>query len=225
LQLKLDLHVHTAASHDGTATALEMAEAAKAKGLDGIAITDHDVAMSSATALTLSERTGMVIIPGIEVTTAEGHFVILLPKRTAPPGIGLMDVARAALADGSVPFIPHPTDPLSHGVGEEVARRSIELRLPLEALNASTATRYNKSAGALADSLSLPKLGCSDAHIPKAVGDAYTLVEASGRSLEAALEGIRFGKTSPRGGRTPTTTTLEALSKSLLRRVGIRKSV
>lgn len=225
MQLKLDLHVHTTSSHDGTASAREMAEAAKARGLDGVAITDHDVAMDSLAAASLAERTGMIIIPGIEVTTAEGHFVILMPKRAAPRGIGFMDAARAALADGSVPFIPHPTDPLSHGVGEAVVHGSVEFRFPIETLNASTATKYNRAAEELADTLSLPKLASSDAHIPKAVGDAYTIVEASGRSLEGALEAIRAGRTSPQGGRTPMTTTLEAFSRSLLRRAGIRKSL
>jgi predicted metal-dependent phosphoesterase TrpH len=223
--LKFDLHVHTNASHDGASSALEMAEAAKARGLDGIAITDHDVIMDSLVASSLSERTGMIIIPGVEVTTAEGHFVILMPKRVAPRGIGFMNAARAALADGSVPFIPHPTDPLSHGVGEAVVRGSIALRLPIEVLNASTVTKYNRTAWELADNLSLPKLASSDAHITKAVGDAYTTIDASDRSLEASLEAIRAGKTSPNGGRTPTTTTLEAFSRSFLRRVGIRKNV
>ncbi len=225
LQLKFDLHAHTTASHDGTASALEMAEAAKARGLDGIAITDHDAAMDSAAASSISEKTGMIVIPGIEVTTAEGHFVILAPRRPYPRGIRLMDAARAAVADGSVPFIPHPTDPLSHGVGEVAVRQSVGLRLPLESLNASTADKYNRTAAELADSLSLPKLAASDAHIPKAVGDAYTIVEASGRSLGESLEAIRAGRTSPRGGRTPMATTLEAFSRSFLRRAGIRKSV
>jgi hypothetical protein len=136
-----------------------------------------------------------------------------------------MEAAEAALVDGSVPFIPHPTDPLSHGVGEAAVRRSVGLRLPLETLNASTATRYNRSAGALADELSLPRLASSDAHITKAVGDAYTAVDAAERSLAASLEAIRAGRTSPRGGRTPVSTTLEAFSKSFLRRAGIRRGV
>ncbi len=221
LQLKLDLHVHTCASHDGVSSALEMAEAARKKGLDGIAITDHNVIMESLAAASLSERTGLTIIPGVEVSTAEGHFVILMPKRVFPPGTSFADAARRALADGSVPFIPHPTDPLSHGVGEGVVRRSADLRLPLETLNASTADRYNRSAAMLADRLSLPRLASSDAHIAKAVGDAYTLVEGSGRSLDAVLEAIRSGKTSPQGGRTPLATTLEAFARTLLRRAGL----
>ena len=225
MQLKFDLHVHTSASHDGCSSALEMAEAAKARGLDGVAITDHDIVMDSLAASSLSRKTGMIIIPGVEVTTAEGHLVILMPKRATPPGTGFMDAARAALADGSLPFIPHPTDPLSHGVGEAVVRGSIALRLPIEVLNASTATKYNRTAGELADDLSLPKLASSDAHIAKAVGDAYTIIDASDRSVEASLEAIRAGKASPHGGRTPMTTTLEAFLRSFLRRAGIRKNV
>lgn len=225
LQLKFDLHIHTDASHDGISSPLEMAEAAKARGLDGIAITDHDAIMDRQAASSLSERTGLIVIPGVEVSTAEGHLVILMPRREHSPGEGFMEVAQAAVSDGSAPFIPHPTDPLSHGVGEATVHRALTLRLPIESLNASTASRYNRSAEALADRLALPKLASSDAHICKAVGDAYTLVEASERSLQASVEAIRAGRTSPHGGRTPMATTLEAVWRRLFKQGDIKKSV
>ena len=49
-QIKGDLHMHTTAS-DGAATILEMAEAAKARGLKYIAITDHSKRVSMANGL------------------------------------------------------------------------------------------------------------------------------------------------------------------------------
>ena len=49
-QIKGDLHMHTTAS-DGTASILEMAEAAKARGLKYIAITDHSKRVSMANGL------------------------------------------------------------------------------------------------------------------------------------------------------------------------------
>lgn len=225
MYLKLDLHIHTDASHDGTCTPLEIAGSAKARGLDGIAITDHDRVMDCQAASALAERTGLIVIPGVEVSTAEGHLVILVPKRGIPKGTGFMEAARAAVSDGSAPFIPHPTDPLSHGVGEATVQRSLPLRLPIESLNASTATRYNRSAAALADRLSLPKLASSDAHIFKAVGDAYTLVDSADRSLQAVVDAIRAGRTSPQGGRTPLVTTLEAGWRRLFKHSGTEKSV
>ncbi len=49
-QIKGDLHMHTTAS-DGTASILEMAEAAKARGLQYIAVTDHSKRVSMANGL------------------------------------------------------------------------------------------------------------------------------------------------------------------------------
>ena len=40
--LTLDLHVHSAASHDGRLTPTQIIAAARAAGLDGVAICDHD---------------------------------------------------------------------------------------------------------------------------------------------------------------------------------------
>jgi hypothetical protein len=196
-----------------------MAEAAKARGLDGIAITDHDTTMDPNSASSISERTGLIIIPGVEVSTANGHLIVLIPRREYPIKVDFVEAASGAVSDGSVTFIPHPTDPFSHGVGEAVVRRAIPLRLPIESLNASTATRFNNSARELADRLSLPKLAASDAHVSKAVGDAYTLVEVHNRSLQASLEGIRTGRTSPYGSRTSMATTFETVWRRLKRRI------
>lgn len=218
MELRFDLHVHTDASPDGINTALEMAEAAKARGLDGLAITDHDVALDSKTAISLSERTGVIVIPGIEVSTSEGHLVVLLPLHAMKAGTTLHEAIRIAIEEGSIPYIPHPTDPLSHGVGEQ-AVLSLPYRLPLESLNASTLSRYNRRADRLADRLSLPKLASSDAHHSKAVGDAYTVVDAREPSLAGVVEALRLGKTSPRGVRTPLGTSLVCYWGKILRRV------
>jgi predicted metal-dependent phosphoesterase TrpH len=223
LELKFDLHIHTNASSDGVSSAQEMVEAAKARGLDGVAITDHDVIMNPQNASSLSERTGLIVIPGVEVSTSEGHLVILLPKRAIPAGISLSEAVRMAIEGGSVPFFPHPTDPLSHGVGQE-AVLSLPYRLPIESLNASTLSRYNRSAEELANRLSLPKLASSDAHVSKAVGDAYSLVSVEERSLVAVLDAIRSGRTSPHGGRTSIGTALECYWLKLLRRTNLKKS-
>lgn len=223
MELKFDLHVHTNDSPDGVSSALDMVEAAKARGLDGIAITDHDVALDSQSAAFLSERTGLIVIPGVEVSTYEGHLVILLPRRTIHAGIGLSDAVRIAIEGDSVPFIPHPTDPISHGVGEE-AVISLPYRLPIESINASTLSRYNRSAEELANRLSLPKLASSDAHISRAVGDAYSLVSAEERSLDAVMVAIRSGRTLPQGGRTSIGTALECYWLKFLRRANLKKS-
>lgn len=218
MQLKIDLHVHTDASEDGVSTIYEIIRFAKKRGLDGVAITDHDVSMTYENAEALSKETDFLIIPGIEVTTASGHLIVLNPRRTFTRGHPFLETVKSAISDGSVVIIPHPTDPLSHGVGEETVRSILSLSLPLEVMNASTLRMHNKSAGELAKLLTLPTVGGSDAHVDLAVGDAYTVVDAKARSIEAVLEAIKSGKTSACGKQTTITTMIKMTWKKISKR-------
>lgn len=63
----VDLHVHTTAS-DGALTPSELVRYAKAKGLQAVAITDHDTIEGLEEALSEGERSGIEVIPGIEIS-------------------------------------------------------------------------------------------------------------------------------------------------------------
>jgi predicted metal-dependent phosphoesterase TrpH len=62
-----DLHVHTNLS-DGTFSPEKVVECSKAKGLDAIAITDHDCIAGIVPAIRAGEAVGLEIIPGVELT-------------------------------------------------------------------------------------------------------------------------------------------------------------
>lgn len=64
----IDLHTHTTAS-DGTFTPAELVNAAKALGLEALAITDHDTFDGYDEARPLAESAGLPLICGIEVST------------------------------------------------------------------------------------------------------------------------------------------------------------
>ena len=63
-----DLHVHTNLS-DGTFTPEEAVKHAKSIGLSAIAITDHDTTEGVERAMAEGERSGVEIIPGIELSS------------------------------------------------------------------------------------------------------------------------------------------------------------
>ena len=75
MQLICDLHVHTNASADGHCPVEKVLERAKAAGLDAVAVTDHDTTVSALKALSLESE--VIVIPGIEVSTKDGHVLIL----------------------------------------------------------------------------------------------------------------------------------------------------
>ena len=63
----VDLHLHTTAS-DGVMSPSEIVRYAKTKGLQAIAITDHDTIEGLEEGLSEGERIGFEVIPGIEIS-------------------------------------------------------------------------------------------------------------------------------------------------------------
>jgi hypothetical protein len=71
-----DLHAHTVHS-DGVMSAAELAVHAVDRGLDFVAVTDHNTVSQHACLGPLSARYGVTLLPGQEVTTAQGHAGVL----------------------------------------------------------------------------------------------------------------------------------------------------
>ena len=82
MPFKIDLHTHSFFSGDGVSSPEENIASAKAKGLHGFVLTDHNTNDGVTYLLEkgLMREDGMpvddfLIIPGVEVTTAEGHLL------------------------------------------------------------------------------------------------------------------------------------------------------
>ncbi|MBU5440627.1 PHP domain-containing protein [Paenibacillus sp. MSJ-34] len=65
---RADLHTHTSAS-DGMQPPAENVRLAKAAGLAAVAITDHDTVAGVEEALQEGKRLGIVVVPGVEIST------------------------------------------------------------------------------------------------------------------------------------------------------------
>ncbi len=108
-EFRVDLHLHTCLSPCGS---LEMSqqrivETALERGLDAIAVTDHNSTLQGPEIQTLGKERGLVVFAGVEVTTREeAHCVVLFAD----------DQARAAFQkylDEHLP--PVPNDPERFG--------------------------------------------------------------------------------------------------------------
>jgi 3',5'-nucleoside bisphosphate phosphatase len=80
---RLDLHIHTVLSpctEIAEMTPRAIVQAALAKGLDMIAICDHNSARNVAATVRAAQGSALTVIPGIEITSSEEvHFVGLFP--------------------------------------------------------------------------------------------------------------------------------------------------
>lgn len=82
LPLSYDLHIHTCLSPcgDDDMTPANIIGMSALKELDVIAITDHNSSLNCAAAMKLGEAAGILVIPGMELTTQEeAHVVCLFP--------------------------------------------------------------------------------------------------------------------------------------------------
>jgi len=101
-RLRADLHIHTCLSPCGELTMSPRAvvERARAAGLDIIAVTDHNTTRNAAAVVAAAAGTGLAVLPGVELTTAEE--VHLLGLFEAGPDLGPFQ----AEIDRNLPDVP-----------------------------------------------------------------------------------------------------------------------
>jgi len=192
VRLKIDMHVHTDYS-DSTGSVEEVIEAAKNRGLDGIAITDHETLQGAEVAMNM--QNDLMIIPGEEVKTHRGEILAFGIKEPISRRLLIEEaICKVHLQNGLV-FIPHPTVPF-FGKLRELEMRS----LPIDGLEVFSAISplagyYASKNMAMAKRLGILMIAGSDSHSPETVGDAYTIIDAKDLSLLSILEAIKLGRT------------------------------
>jgi 3',5'-nucleoside bisphosphate phosphatase len=82
--VRIDLHTHSSAS-DGTDTPGDLVRAAKAAGLDVVALTDHDAMSGWAEAAQAADEVGITLVPGMEISTKYRHRGVHLLAYLADP--------------------------------------------------------------------------------------------------------------------------------------------
>ena len=198
-----DLHTHTIYSYDGTASVSSVLKRAKQIGLDILAITDHDEIKGSLKAIELAPTYGIEVIPGIEITTAEGDLLALNITEKVDRDLPLIDTVLKVGELGGFCIAPHP---MAGGFGmKSLSAYSImkalrnsqvaQILIGIETYNATTLERMsNHYAHILGEHLSIAKLGNSDAHVAEAIGLGVTKFD--GHTAKDLLKAIRNRKTS-----------------------------
>jgi predicted metal-dependent phosphoesterase TrpH len=197
LPLKIDLHVHTFYSYDSTITPRELVVWARKRGLDAVAVTDHDVFKG---ALKLSKNKEFLIIPGIEVSTRCGHVLGLDINGGIPPKLDVPMTLERIHEAGGIAIAAHPTAIYRGKLGRHVTSEFDAV----EVINASSVPfRFsNYMNRRIAKRLNLPQTGGTDAHTALEIGMAYSLVDANLEKDEIILA-IKKGKVKACGKSIP----------------------
>ena len=203
-----DLHIHTIYSYDGTAAVHAVLAQARQIGLDVIAITDHDEIKGALKAFELAPKFGVEVIPGIEITTAEGDLLALFITENITPGLSLIETILRVGEAGGICIAPHP---MARGAGMKSLSCSSIIRALdhpeasriLIGIETYNATALDRESNLLAQKLwaecpRIAQVGNSDAHIVQAIGSGAT--EFLGNTAADLLDALWIGATDVRRG-------------------------
>ncbi len=195
-----DLHLHTRLS-DGLAAPLDVLDHVEHDtDLDVIAITDHDETLGALEAREYAARMGyrVQVIPGVEISTRDGHLLALFVEERPPALRGLAETAEWVLARGGVCVAPHPFTRWTHSLTHRSLGTAHGLIAGVEVLNASLAGRGSRPhAVPYTELTGLARIGSSDAHVRGVIGIART--RFPGHSVADLRRAIEARTTEPDG--------------------------
>lgn len=195
MALKIDLHVHTCYSSDSSITLKQVVSFAKKRGLDGVAVTDHNT-VEGALKLKTND---IIVVPGIEVSTLDGHLLGLNVTAHIPKKLGMEETIEKIHEAGGIAVAPHP-----YAFYKSPPSRNVSCYDAVEVMNASSVpfgvlTYFSKR---FATRLGLPQTGGSDSHYAPEIGSAYSVVD-SGSSVDEIVSAVKKGNVSAAGRGLP----------------------
>src|SRR4030081_2448392 len=181
------MHIHTSCN-DGTASVREILDFVRDNtDLDVIAITDHDRLRGAQEALQMSGDYDFEVVPGVEMTTLEGHCLCLFVEQPIKMWRSLEWTIGKAHEQGGMVIAPHPMSMLTRSIGRWSFERI--MHSPSSEIFFDAVETFNPSyAGRIAepkvrrlnhDQYPRPEVGNSDAHHVEGVGSAYTVFEGT----------------------------------------------
>ena len=189
--MRLDLHIHTCYSYDCLLSPQDLVKAVSKRGLDGIAVLDHDEIEGAER---LRDMAPFEVIVGEEIGTSDGGIAGLFLKERIPPHLSAAETVDRIHHQGGLVLVPHP---LSRGVPGRIKSSTLgEILGQVDILEG-----YNARAQLAVDDAEVRKLAAhsgiatsagSDAHWACEVGRAWTEVEQA-RTSGSFLSNLRHG--------------------------------
>lgn len=171
--VRLDCHLHTAASGDAVTSIEQLADRVRELELDVVCITDHNV--TSAAVAAAAGDIGARVVIGEEIRTPDGDVIGLFLTERIPYVLPLGEVVSLIRGQGGLVYLPHPFDPGRSSLGQAAVGLCADGQADVvEIFNAKIEDQdRNDQAARLAQRYSLPGAAGSDAHDPDGIGAAY----------------------------------------------------
>jgi len=186
--MKCDLHIHTYYSYDSNALPKHIVDSALEKGIDCLAITDHDKVEGADEVIEYAKGKPTLIIPGIEVKSRDGDILGLNIRKPIPKNLSAEQTIEKIKEQGGLAIIAHP-----FGDWHPFKRDFTDLVDIIDGIEIMNASIFigNKKARQLVKKHDLAFTAGSDAHQPKFIGRVYLEIPGKNLSIEQVLEAIR----------------------------------
>jgi hypothetical protein len=199
--LKVETHLHTLHS-DGQHSVAAMFEACRSAGYDAVALTDHNTLSGLPEAVSAADQLGLILVPGVEVTTFRGHAVVLgvtrVPEWRDLEQRGIDALAADVHAGGGLLCVSHPAalgSPVCSGCAWAwpVQPASVDLWEVFSAPRPSTEIPVELWRQALANGGRAAPVAAGDVHSTSAAArlKSATYVYARDRTRAGVLDALR----------------------------------
>ena len=170
-QWAVELHTHTCYSPDCLVQPAQFVAACRRKGIDRVAVTDHN---AIAGALAAQQIAPELVIVGEEIKTDCGEIIAYFLKELVPPGLPVREAIARVRVQGGVVGVSHPCDSLRReAMGTERLLPIVDLVDALEVFNARCIRPAdNDCARAIAQEHGKLMFAGSDAHTAGELGQA-----------------------------------------------------
>ncbi len=194
----LELHSHSWYSkgkilgEENLVSPVEMVKEARLRGLDGIAITDHN-SLKSWDSLRKLKFDDFIIIPGEEVSTRQGHLLALGITEEIKSGQDVFEIIDKIHQQGGITIAPHPFDLAGKGI-KDLSRFADGI----EVFNAMCLDKFtNLRALKYAEKFNKSMVAGTDAHQKEWIGSGITGIDCD-FDLDIVLKNLISGNTKLR---------------------------
>jgi predicted metal-dependent phosphoesterase TrpH len=198
--LEADFHAHTRFS-DGFLSPFDLVLQAERRGLDVLAVTEHNITFPAFMARWFSRRVGgPTILIGEEVTTRRYHLHGVGLTQRLDASAPLAEVLAEIHRQGGIAIAAHPVERFQPAFMAEIDHiDAAEVMHPLAYADRGNGWRWTEMRDfyerALASGHRLTAVGSSDYHVGSPLGVCRTLVFAEDDSAEAVVRALRDGRT------------------------------
>ena len=177
MKINIDLHVHTNYSRCAILKPAEIEPLAIKRGLDAVAITDHNTIDGALEVKNHAKKIKVII--GEEIKTNQGEILGYFLKERIPPLLSPEETIKEIRNQGGLVSIPHPFDRLR---SSRIAAAALENILPeldmIEVFNSrDILTGQNFGLIEKAFQMGAVPVAASDAHLKVELGRSYLTME------------------------------------------------